>query len=72
MGTLCSCASARQIRKGTAKKRGASMEEIDTAVQVIISELTETIKVADLLSCYEQALLLCRLKMTLAGHVACF
>lgn len=52
MGTLCSCAGARKITKGTATKMAASVEELDgdAAVQVVVSELAEiiiTLKFAD-------------------------
>lgn len=43
MGTLCSCASARKITKDKATKMAAGVEEIDAAVQVVVSELTEVI-----------------------------
>lgn len=42
MGTLCSCASARKITKDKAAvmmMAAASVEEVDAAVQVVVSEV---------------------------------
>lgn len=39
MGTLCSCISARKITKDVGTKMPASVEEIDVAAQVVVSEL---------------------------------
>lgn len=43
MGTLCSCTSARNTTEDTTTKMSASADEIDAAVQVVVSELTEKI-----------------------------